>query len=65
MIQSAAFRGTAVAVLLAICAPSLRGETVPPARFEDAERRGKLMGALPGIERIFAEAAALTGDATG
>lgn len=45
-----------VAVLSALSGPSLLGETVPPARFEDADRRAKLASAFPEVEKIFAEA---------
>jgi CubicO group peptidase (beta-lactamase class C family) len=55
----AAFRaapGDIAAALLALWALPLHGGGVPPARFEDPERRAKLAAAFPEIEKIFAEA---------
>jgi CubicO group peptidase (beta-lactamase class C family) len=53
----AALRGAlCAAALFAVPAPPLRGEGVPPARFEDADRRAKLAAAFPEVEKIFADA---------
>ena len=55
--RRAAFRAASgIVALFALSAPPLRGEGVPPARFEDPERGAKLAAAFPEIERIFAEA---------
>lgn len=54
MTRRAALHGAAV--LFALSGLPLHGEGVPPARFEDADRRAKLAAAFPEIERIFAEA---------
>ena len=43
-------------VLFALSGLPLHGEGVPPARFEDADRRAKLAAAFPEVEKIFAEA---------
>src|SRR5512140_3361363 len=58
MTHRAVLRGAlrAAATLLALRALPALGEGVPPARFEDPERRARLAGAFPEIERIFAEA---------
>ncbi|MDL2719010.1 MAG: serine hydrolase domain-containing protein [Acidobacteriota bacterium] len=53
----AALRGALCSTaFLALVAVPLHGETVPPARFEDAGRRAKLAAAFPEVEEIFAEA---------
>ena len=44
------------ALLLSFMALPLRAAGVPPARFEDPERRAKLAAAFPEVEKILAEA---------
>ncbi|MEO8584692.1 MAG: serine hydrolase domain-containing protein [Acidobacteriota bacterium] len=57
MTHRAAFRGAlCAAALSSFAALPLLAETVPPARFEDPDRRGKLAAAFPEVEKIFAEA---------
>ena len=46
----------AAALLLSFMALPLRAAGVPPARFEDPERRPKLAAAFPEVEKILAEA---------